>query len=85
MHYMTYKEVPWYRREPGAVVLFFALWFTPVTVVLCFIALTGDVYKNSFDSDGNLQVWGRGNRVAAVLLLVLHTICACFCIPWRTG
>jgi hypothetical protein len=43
-----------------------------VTVVLCIIALTGDVYRNAYDEQGNLQVWGPGNKVAAVLILLIQ-------------
>jgi len=54
--YRTYKEVPWYRREPGFVALIFALFCTPVVLALCLICLTGDVYRNDYDKDGNLKV-----------------------------
>ena len=74
--YETYEEVPWHRREPGALVFLLVLLFTPITVALCIIALTGDVYRKAYDEDGNLQVWGPGNKVAAVLILLLQ----CFII-----
>jgi hypothetical protein len=54
MAYKTYDEVPWYRREPGALVFLLALVFTPVTLALCVIALSGDVYRNAYDKDGRL-------------------------------
>ncbi len=72
MKYKTYEEVPWYRREPGALVFLLALGCSPVIIALCVIALTGDVYKNGYDQQGNLQVWGIGNKVAAVLILILQ-------------
>jgi hypothetical protein len=74
--YETYEEVPWHRREPGALVFLLVLLFMPITVALCIIALTGDVYRKAYDEDGNLQVWGPGNKVAAVLILLLQ----CFII-----
>ena len=72
MGYAHYEDVPWYRREPGAVVMLLALVFAPVTIALCVIALTGDVYKKERDENGKLQVWGAGNKAAAVLLLALQ-------------
>jgi uncharacterized membrane protein len=51
-----------------------ALVFAPVTIALCVIALSGDVYKNATDESGELRVWGLGNKVAAVVLLVLQGI-----------
>jgi hypothetical protein len=70
--YAKYEDVPWYRREPGAVVLLLALVFAPVTIALCVIALSGDVYKKQTDESGKLKVWGVGNKIAAVVILVLQ-------------
>jgi hypothetical protein len=70
--YKTYEEVPWHRREPGALVFAMVLLFAPVTVALCLIALTGEVYRNAYDKHGNLEVWGPGNKMAAVLILLLQ-------------
>jgi hypothetical protein len=50
--------------------------FTPLTVALCIIALTDDVYRKAYDENGNLQHWGPGNKVAAVLILLIQ----CFII-----
>ena len=74
MKYATYAEVPWYRREPGALTFLAAILFLPVIIALCIICLTGDVYKNSHDKQGNLQVWGIGNKVAAVFILIIQTL-----------
>ena len=70
--YLRYEDVPWYRREPGAVAFIGVLFCGFVTVALCFICLTGDVYKKSYDKSGNLQVWGVGNKIAAVLILAIQ-------------
>jgi hypothetical protein len=70
--YKTYEEVPWHRREPGALVFAMVLLCAPVTVALCLIALTGEVYRNAYDKHGNLEVWGPGNKLAAVLILLLQ-------------
>jgi hypothetical protein len=72
MQYKSYEDVPWYRREPGALVFLLALLFTPVTLALCIIALTGDVYKNAYDKEGRLEKWGVGNKIAAVLILLIQ-------------
>ena len=72
MTYKSFGEVPWYRREPGALVFLMAIFFTPVTLALCVIALTGDVYRDAYDKEGKLQVWGFGNKVAAVLILLIQ-------------
>ncbi len=72
MKYDTYEQVPWFRREPGAIVLLLALLFSPVLIALCIIALTGDIYKKGYDKYGNLEVWGIGNKIAAVVLLLIQ-------------
>jgi hypothetical protein len=77
--YRTFEEVPWYRREPGALVFLLAILFTPVTIALCVLALTGDIYQNSYDKEGNLKVWGVGNKIAAVLILLFQAV-ATVCI-----
>src|ERR1051326_6221791 len=37
---------------------------------VCFIVLTGDVYYDVFDVNGQLKTWGFGNKVVAGLLLL---------------
>lgn len=71
--YATYEDVPWFRREPGLAVLILALLFSPVLIAVCVIALTGKVYKNDYDENGKLKVWGLGNKLAGIILLGLQT------------
>jgi len=85
MTYQTYEEVPWFRREPGALVFLLAILFSPVVIAICIIALTGDVYKNNYDQEGNLAVWGTGNKIAAVLLLILQISITVFILIWNDG
>jgi hypothetical protein len=72
LKYKTYDEVPWYRREPSGLVFLAALIFAPVSFALCVVCLTGDVYRESYDEEGNLQVWGVGNKIAAVLIPIVQ-------------
>jgi hypothetical protein len=70
-----YEDVPWYRREPrGALVLIALVFFTPLTIALCIICLSGEVYKREHDVRGNLKVWGGGNKVAAFLILFCQAL-----------
>jgi hypothetical protein len=70
--YRKYEDVPWYRREPGTLAFIGVLFCNPITIALCLICLTGDVYRNGYDKDGNLKVWGVGNKIAAILILALQ-------------
>ena len=70
--YQKFEDVPWYRREPGALAMIGVLFCGFVTIVLCLICLTGDVYKNKYDRNGNLEVWGISNKIAAVVILVIQ-------------
>jgi hypothetical protein len=68
----NYDDVPLFRREPGPFVFFLAILFTPMTIALCVICLSGPVYRKAYDKDGHLETWGTGNKIAAVLILVLQ-------------
>lgn len=70
--YLKFEDVPWYRREPGALAMVGVLLCGVVTIALCVICLTGDIYKNKYDRKGNLQVWGVQNKIAAVVILVIQ-------------
>jgi serine/threonine-protein kinase len=46
--------------------------FTAIgAIAVCIVVLTGPVYYNNLRKDGTLRTWSGGNRVAAVVLLVL--------------
>ena len=70
--YLRYEDVPWYRREPGALAMIGVLLCGVVTIALCIICLTGDIYKNKHDRNGQLEVWGVSNKIAAVVILVIQ-------------
>jgi hypothetical protein len=52
---------------------------TPLLAV-CVIVLTGDIYFDAFDAQGQPKKWGVGNKVVAVLILFgwLYSIVARF-------
>ena len=72
--YHDYAEVPWYRKSnTNSAVLFLQLLtraFFPVSLCVCIVLLTGDVYYNQKDTKGDLKRWGFANKIAAVLLFV---------------
>ena len=74
LRYHEYAEVPWYRRSNFNSALLFLQLFTwaifPVSICVCIVLLTGDIYLNKKNTDGNLQIWGFGNKIAAVVLLI---------------
>jgi hypothetical protein len=46
--------------------------FTTLGVIaVCAIVLSGPVYYNKHRKDGTLRTWSAGNKVAAVILLLL--------------
>jgi hypothetical protein len=47
------------------------LFTTIGVIIVCVVVLTGPVYYNKRRKDGTLKTWSRGNKVAAVILLVL--------------
>ena len=70
--YNTYVDVPWYRRSgPIGTITFLGLFFLPAAAFSCIIALTGDVYTKKKDASGKLITWSFGNKVAAVIILIV--------------
>ena len=67
--YKSLAEVPWFRREPEGITVLLLLVFPPALLALCILALTGDVYRNACDKNGNLVTWGITSKSAAILLL----------------
>jgi hypothetical protein len=71
--YHTYADVPWYRRSStnSAVLLLqlITLPFFPVSLWVCLVLLTGEVYYDKADTNGQLRRWGFGNKLAAVVVL----------------
>jgi hypothetical protein len=87
--YADYRDVPVGRRSEtctGQLILgiffpclFFFVWW------VCFKVLTGDIYYADRDSDGRLKKWGAGNRVAAVVLLVLQIGVTIYLVATNAG
>lgn len=67
--YKSLTEVPGFRREPEGITALLLLVFPPALLALCIIALTGGVYRNACDKNGNLVIWGITSKSAAILLL----------------
>jgi hypothetical protein len=73
--YQEYAKVPWYRKSSiNSVLLFLQLFtwsFFPFSLCVCVVLLTGDVYYNQKDKNGNLKRWGIANKTAAAVLSVV--------------
>ena len=72
--YAEYRQVPWYRRS-GAMTGLIVVGFVCVPPLLwaaCVICLSGVVYNDRVKKDGTLARWSAGNKVAAVVILVLQ-------------
>ena len=71
--YASYAQVPLYRRSSivGAIT-FLGLVFGPAILFTCFIVLTGDVYSDKVDQNGQLKKWSYGNKVAAIIILIVQ-------------
>jgi len=74
--YASYENVPWYRRSGpvSAMAVVGAFLFAPLLWAVCVIVLTGDVYYKAFDEKGQLKTWWVGNKVAAVILMILQLV-----------
>ena len=74
--YTSYADVPWYRRsDVNTAFIVIGLGtrgFIPLTILTCILLLTGDIYYKEPDRAGNLRVWGKANKVAALVILVVN-------------
>ena len=72
--YTSYANVPWYRRsgKMTAFVLIGFVLFPPLLWIACIICLTGGVYYDRRRKDGSLARWAVGNKVAAVIILLIQ-------------
>jgi len=74
--YVNYNEVPWHRRSGFNSLLilinFLTGGFIPGILLVCIFVLTGDIYYRHYDNEGNLKTWGWGNKIAAVILLIIN-------------
>jgi hypothetical protein len=42
--------------------------FFPISLCVCLVLLTGNIYYDRKDASGNLKTWGFANKIAAVVL-----------------
>ena len=76
--YTRYEDVPWYRRSgPVGTITFLGLFFGPAILLSCIVALTGDIYTKKKDESGKLITWSFGNKIAAVIILVIQIVFTC--------
>lgn len=71
---MQYDGVAWYRKNGinSAFVLLGFFCFPPLLWATCVIVLTGPVYMNAYDQQGQLKTWGAANKVVAVLMILVQ-------------
>jgi len=78
VRYRDYSEVPWHRKSSSNGILILINLLTcglvPGTFLVCCFVLTGDIYYNKKDDQGNLKTWSWGNKVAAIILLAINVI-----------
>jgi hypothetical protein len=76
--YRYYSDVPWLRKSGTNTVFLVAHLLTcgclPLLLLTCIMLVTGDIYYNDVDVQGNLKTWSFANKVVAVLLLLFNVI-----------
>jgi hypothetical protein len=66
------RTIPWYRKEPGPLTMVAALLLPPVSLALCLIVFTGDVYKVETKPHLKVSTWGLSNMIAAPLIVAIQ-------------
>lgn len=76
--YRSYAEVPWYRQSNVNTAFILISMGTkgllPLTLVTCILVLTGDIYYKAPDKAGNIRVWSKANKIAAVVILIANIV-----------
>lgn len=73
---LKYKEVPLHRTSSFNTLLILAglFLFPPFIWWCCLNVITGDIYRNSTDKNGNLETWSKANKYAAWAFMFLQVI-----------
>ena len=83
MEYKNYNDIPKYRRSGVASVLLLTYFLTPIISLYAFFILpitygivlfaliTGDIFYNKKDENGNLKKWSKANKVVAWILFFI--------------
>jgi hypothetical protein len=76
--YRSYADVPWLRKS-GTNTAFILIHLltcgcVPLLLLTCIILVTGDVYYNRRDREGNLEAWSMANKVVAMLILLFNVV-----------
>lgn len=75
--YSTYEQVPWHRKSGinHVFAIIGLLFFPPLVWWVAYLRLSGDIYRNErVRPHGQFDKWGRGSKVFAYAILVLHAI-----------
>lgn len=73
--YQNYSNVP-YLRLSGTNTVFILIHILsggtiPLLLITCIVLVTGNVYYNRHDEQGNLKVWSTANKVIAFGILTV--------------
>lgn len=73
--YTDYKEVPFIRKSGiNSLMIFFGLFIPLLILVPCYVLITGDVYENNYDKEGNLKKWSSANRYVAIFIVAVQAL-----------
>ena len=74
--WLTYGEVPWHQKNGfvSAMGLIGFFLCAPTLWIACIIVITGEVYMDEYDQNGNLKTYGIGQKILYVVLSILSAI-----------
>ena len=72
-NYNTYAEVPWYRKSSAnSLFILVGFFFPPLIWLVCILLVTGKIYYNKPDAQGNLKTWSVANKIVAFIFLFVQ-------------
>lgn len=74
--YRDFADVPWSRRS-GINTIFIltsmlTCGFIPLTLWTCINLLSGGVFYDKKDADGNLKQWSSANKIVAMVIVIVN-------------
>jgi uncharacterized membrane protein YvbJ len=71
-----YESISWRRKSKLNSWFIFLGWFIfpPFLYFTIYNLISGDIYYNKIDAEGNLKKWSRANKILAWMLLGSHIL-----------
>jgi hypothetical protein len=73
-NYKEYENIPWYRKNSNNSWFILLGWFLfpPLLWITLYSLISGDIYFNKKNKEGNLEKWSKANKIVAWIMFILN-------------